>query len=717
MKVILKLENLTCANCASKIEDRAIKIQSVKSSKLDFASQKLYLEYEKNNVNELVTSVKKIVKQLEPKVKVKLITENDKLKENGNDEKEESKKELKKNIIEVLVAIAILVLATTLSKSNVLDESIRNNISLVLYLISYVISGREVIKAALNNLKTRDIFDENFLMFIATIGAFFIGEYLEGVLVMIFYKAGEAASDYAISDSRKSIKELLDLKVSVANLKTENGSKEIDVKDIEVGDILVVKMGERVPVDSIIVKGNSMIDTSSITGESVPKNMKEGDAIYSGSINKTSIIEIKAKKTYNESEINKMIELIENSTVNKTNTEKFITRFAKVYTPIVVIIALLIAIVPIILKGNVDYTYIYKALSFLVVSCPCALVLSVPLGYFAGIGKLSKEGILLKGTNIFDEVYKTNVVAFDKTGTLTKGNFEVQEIVLKDENISKEVIVKYAYLAEYNSNHPVADAIKEYAKKLKLDRYEEEKISEVKEEIGFGIKASFNKNNDEIKNIIIGNEKILSKEKVEFEKCEEVGTILYVALNNKYVGHIIIADFIKEESNKVIKILKDMKMKKILMLTGDNEDIARKVGEKISIDEVHASLTPQKKYEIVNNLKCENNNVLFVGDGMNDAPVMTTSNTSIAMGTLGSDVSLEAADVVIMDDNILKIPTLLKVSKKVRNIIVQNIAFALFIKLLVLALIFFGFTNMFLAVLSDVGVTLIAVLNSMRILK
>ncbi|MCQ2749143.1 MAG: heavy metal translocating P-type ATPase [Clostridia bacterium] len=564
---------------------------------------------------------------------------------------------------------------------------------------------------SLKGIREKEFFDENFLMLIATIGAFLIGESLEAVLVMILYKLGEALSDYAVDESEKSIEDLLKLNVKTANLKTDDGHKEINVEDIKPGDILVVMPGDKIPVDGNIVSGETFLDTSSITGESVPMEASFGDKVFAGMINTSKVVEVKATTSYDDSEISKMIELIQNSLQSKTKTEKFITKFARVYTPVVVLLAVLLAVIPSIINGGYDYAYLYKALSFLVISCPCALVLSIPLGYFAGIGRLSKDGILLKGTNIFEELVKTNAICFDKTGTLTSGNLEVERVFYKDEK-DKDELVKLSLLAEYNSVHPIANAIKEYADDNDI-KYDASLVKDAKEDFGKGVTLELTDG----RIFIIGNEKLLNDLKIEYEKVTEVGTVLYLAIDNVIRGYIVIADKIKPTTETAISSIKKLGINNLVMLTGDNNIIAKKVADEIGISDVKGELLPEGKVEVVKSLKEEGKHVMFIGDGVNDAPCLATADSSVCMGALGSDISIDASDVIFANDDLRNVSVLLRTSKKVKRVVLENIYFSIFVKVLFLALITFTNIHMLLAVFADVGVTFICVLNSLRILR
>lgn len=582
---------------------------------------------------------------------------------------------------------------------------------LTVFIISYLIIGFEILKKAVRNIFRGKVIDENFLMAIATIGAFAIGEYSEAVAVMLFYQVGELFQDYAVDKSRKSIATLMDIRPDYANIENNGNIEKVDPDDVKIGQIIIVKSGEKVPLDGIVVEGTSNLDTMALTGESVPRKVKENDEVLSGCINKDGLLKLKVTKEFGESTVSKILDLVENASNKKSKSENFITKFAKYYTPIVVILAVILAIVPpLILKDSGTFTdWLYRALSFLVVSCPCALVISIPLSFFGGIGGASKLGILVKGSNYLEAISKAETVVFDKTGTLTEGVFEVQKIETKD--ISKDELLKIVAHAERYSTHPIAESIKKSYK----DMIDDNLINDVQELSGRGIKAIIDG-----KNVLVGNEKMMSENQIEFEKCEDIGTILYVAINNKYVGYILIADRIKEDSAKTIKELKAMNVKQTIMLTGDKKEVGEDVAKKIGIDKAYTELLPDGKVKQVEQLiqkKSENGKVIFAGDGINDAPVLAMADIGIAMGGVGSDAAIEAADIVIMTDEPSKIGKVIKLSKKTMRIVNENIVFAIFVKIAVLILTAFGLSTMWEAVFADVGVSIIAIINSLRMLN
>lgn len=576
-------------------------------------------------------------------------------------------------------------------------------VKLSVFVVSYLIVGIPVIKVAFLNLKNGQLFDEHFLMMIATVGAFFIGEYAEAVAVMLFYQIGEIFQDKAVGKSRDSIKELMDIAPTFANLKTEDGYDKVDPYDVSVGDIIVIKPGEKVPLDCVVTEGSSMVDTKALTGESVPITVAKGEELLSGYIVTDKVLNAKVTKDFENSAVTKILDLVENASSQKSKQEKFITKFARVYTPVVVIVAAVLAILmPLILKQPFQ-VWLYRALTFLVISCPCALVISIPLSFFSGIGASSKAGILVKGSNYIEKLAETNTVVMDKTGTLTQGVFKVVEA--KSFDISDEEMLKYVASAEKSSNHPIAQSILDYygdSEYLNLDSAEN--IA------GQGIKAVING-----KEILAGNAKLLKD--VEFEPINTTDTVVYVAIDAKFAGYIRIADEIKQDSAQAISDMKNVGIEKTYMLTGDNESVAKSVAENLKIDEYKSKLLPQDKVEFVKKLIEKGRKVAFVGDGINDAPVLALSDVGISMGQIGSDAAIEASDVVIMTDEPTKIAQAIKISKKTLKIAKQNAYFAIGIKIIVLILSALGLTNMWAAIFADVGVTVLAILNSFRAMR
>ena len=610
---------------------------------------------------------------------------------------------MKKNLIQIIISFVLFLIAILIPFENDL-------INKALYIISYLIVGLEIVLKAIKNIFKGNVLDEHFLMAIATIGAFVIGEFPEAVAVMLFYQVGELFQDYAVDKSRKSIANLMDIRPDIAFVKRNGKIEKISPEDVKIGENIVVKPGEKVPLDGTVVEGNSMIDTSALTGESLPREVNVGDNILSGCINKNGLLTIKVEKEFGESTVSKILDLVENASSKKSKSENFITKFAKYYTPIVVIIAILLAIIPPFILNVGEFTeWLYRALTFLVVSCPCALVISIPLGFFGGIGGASKVGILVKGSNYLEALSNTEIVIFDKTGTLTEGVFEVQKV--KPVGISKDELLRYATYAESNSNHPISVSLrKAYNRKVETNI-----ISNVEELAGRGVRAKV-----EGKEVLIGNDKLMEERNIEYTPCNDVGTILYVAIDNKYVGYILIADKIKKDSARTIKELKQNNIKETVILTGDKKEVGNKVAKELKIDKVYTELLPDGKVKKVEELmkdKSEKGKLVFVGDGINDAPVLALSDIGIAMGGLGSDSAIEAADIVIMTDEPSKIGTAIKVSKKTMKIVKQNIIFAITVKVLVLILTAFGIGTMWEAVFADVGVSVLAIINSLRALR
>lgn len=608
-----------------------------------------------------------------------------------------------KRLWRIIIGAAVLATAVLLSLNN-------EWLQIALFIISYIIVGGDVVKRAVKNIFKGQVFDENFLMSIATIGAFFIGEYPEGVAVMLFYQVGELFQSYAVGKSRKSIASLMDIRPDYANVKKGDELVKVDPDEVQIGDIIVIKAGEKIPLDGKVIEGSSMIDTSALTGESIPREVEVGSDILSGCININGVITAEVTKEFGESTVSKILDLVENASSKKSNSEQFITKFARYYTPVVVIIAVFLAIIPpLVIDGATFSDWIYRALAFLVVSCPCALVISIPLSFFGGIGGASKKGVLVKGSNYLEALAETEIVVFDKTGTLTKGVFNVQEI--HPEGVSKEELLELTAHAESYSNHPISLSLKRaYSKEIDNGR-----ISDVEEISGHGVIATVDG-----KKVMAGNIKLMKMMDIPYFKGELIGTIVHVAINNKYIGYIVIADEVKEDSAQAIKELKAANIKQTVMLTGDNKSIGSKVAKELGLDKVYAELLPADKVEKLEELfsqKSKKGKLAFVGDGINDAPVLARADIGIAMGGLGSDAAIEAADVVIMTDEPSKIATTMKISKKTLKIAHQNIVFAIGIKIIVLILSAFGITTMWAAIFADVGVTIIAVLNAFRALN
>lgn len=733
MEIKLVLDGLNCANCANKIESKVNKINGVKEATVNFSTSILTVEaHEENLKEEIIKEIKSIVKKLEPHVNVEEKVEGKKMNinqdickssccstshsshnENSYSHEHGHSHEIKENNESVLGYIKdnlMLIIGAVIYIIALLYKGNENLLSVLLFVASYLVIGGEVIWIAIKNISRGEIFDENFLMSIATLGAFFIGEYPEAVAVMLFYQIGEMFQGYAVSKSRKSISSLMNIRADYANVLRNGEEAKVDPQNLSIDEVIIIKPGERIPLDGIVLDGTSFIDTSALTGESVPREITVGDEILSGAINNNGVLKVKVNKEFGESTVSRILELVENASNKKAPTEKFITKFSKVYTPIVVVIAILVAVIPpLVISGETFSVWIYRALSLLVVSCPCALVVSIPLGFFSGIGAASKKGILVKGGNYLEALKDSEIVVFDKTGTLTKGVFNVTEINPK--NISKEELLEITAMGESHSNHPIAISIaKAYGKEIN-----KEEIKDYKEISGHGIEVTINDND-----VLLGNVKLMKVNNIEFDEIDSIGTIVYVAINGQYKGNIVISDEIKENVDIALRELKNVGIKKTVMLTGDNKRVAEKVAKSIGIDEVYSELLPGDKVSKVEEILDKNNQkgkVLFVGDGINDAPVLARADIGVAMGGIGSDAAIEAADVVLMKDKVEAIAEAIRVSRRTNKILWQNIIFSLGVKIIVMILVVLGLTNMWAAVFADVGVTLIAVLNSMRIIR
>ena len=709
---MLSIEGLDCPNCAAKVERKINTLEGIKEATVDFLGKKIVVLADEISENELVELIQTEVDKIEDGVKVFV----PKVQAGESSSEGEDTGKIKKKL---LIGGVLFVLGIFVPKTLFIPK-------LVIFLVSYLVIGGDVLLSAFKNILNGQVFDENFLMAIATVGAFAIGEYPEGVAVMLFYQLGELFQGIAVNNSRKSIIALMDIRPDYANLKTDTEIKKVNPDEIKVADIIVVKPGEKVPLDGKIITGNSTFDTSALTGESLPREAKTGDIVLSGFINKTGLVEIEVTKVFSESTVSKILDLVENSSSKKSKTENFITKFAKYYTPAVVITALITAIFPPLLIPNATFTdWIYRALIFLVVSCPCALIISIPLGFFGGIGGASKHGILVKGANYLEALNDVESIVMDKTGTLTKGVFKVTEINVENNvkindfennktDLTQPLLLKYAAHIEKFSNHPIAQSIvSEYENSI--GKTDENIVKDFEEISGFGIKANINNHQ-----ILAGNSKLMNSENIRFDKKENLGTVVYIAFNRQYIGNILISDEIKEDSPKAIRGMKANGIKEIVMLTGDNNAIGKNIAEKLEIDKVFAELLPNEKVEKLEEIyktKSEKGKVVFVGDGINDAPVLARADIGIAMGGLGSDAAIEAADLVIMNDEPSKIVTAMKIAKKTKTIVWQNITLAFTVKLIVLILGLFGDATMWEAVFADVGVALLAVLNATRVLK
>lgn len=709
---MLSIEGLDCPNCAAKVERKINTLEGIKEATVDFLGKKIVVLADEISENELVELIQTEVDKIEDGVKVFV----PKVQAGESSSEEEDTGKIKKKL---LIGGILFVLGIFVPKTLFIPK-------LAVFLVSYLVIGGDVLLSAFKNILNGQVFDENFLMAIATIGAFAIGEYPEGVAVMLFYQLGELLQGIAVNNSRKSIVSLMDIRPDYANIKVGEGIKKVSPEEIKVGEIIVVKPGEKVPLDGKIVKGASTFDTSALTGESLPREAKAGDDVLSGFINKNGLIEIQVAKVFSESTVSKILYLMENAGSKKSKTENFITKFARYYTPAVVITALIVAIFPpLLIQGATFSDWIYRALIFLVVSCPCALVISIPLGFFGGIGGASRHGILIKGTNYLEVLNNLESVVMDKTGTLTKGIFKVTEVNAENnikindfENnkteLTKPLLLKYAAHIEKFSNHPIAQSIvAEYENSV--SKVDENVVKDFEEISGFGIKVNINNHQ-----FLAGNSKLMNLENITFDKKENLGTAIYLAADGKYIGNILISDEVKEDSARAIKGMKENGVKEIVMLTGDNEAIGKNIAEKLGIDKVFTELLPNEKVEKLEEIyktKSEKGKVAFVGDGINDAPVLARADLGIAMGGAGSDAAIEAADVVIMNDEPSKIVTAIKIAKKTKEIVWQNITIAFAIKIVVMALGLFGDATMWEAVFADVGVALLAVLNATRVLR
>ncbi len=617
-------------------------------------------------------------------------------------------KKQKKMLTRILITFVLFAILFVCEHTGILTPLEGSFLLFLIYLVPYLIIGYDIIYKAARNISHGQVFDENFLMMIATFGAFGVGEYSEAVAVMLFYQVGELFQGYAVGKSRQSISDMMDICPEYANIEEDGVLQQVDPDDVEVGSIIVIKPGERIPLDGVIVEGESLIDTAALTGESVPRSAKAGDEIISGCVNGSGTLKVRTTKEFDDSTVAKILELVENASSKKARVENFITRFAKYYTPVVTIGAVILAILPPLILGGGWAEWIQRACIFLVISCPCALVISVPLGFFGGIGAASQIGVLVKGSNYLEAVAEMDTIVFDKTGTLTKGEFKVTGV--QSEQLSKEELIELAAIGEGYSNHPIANSIREaYGKELDLNR-----VTQTEEVAGYGMKAVIDG-----KTVLLGNEKLMKAEQIAYTGCKSIGTVVYVACDGVFEGAVVISDTIKDGAKEAIRDMKKVGVRKSVMLTGDRRQTAEAVAAEIGIDEVHAELLPGDKVAQVEALLAaegEKQKLAFVGDGINDAPVLTRADIGIAMGSMGSDAAIEAADIVLMDDDVTKIASIVKIARKTLSIVKQNIVFALAVKAIVLAMGALGFANMWEAVFADVGVSVIAILNSMRTL-
>ena len=684
---------MDCASCAAKIEDSLKRLDEVKFVSVNFATSSMTIDTHD------LEKVKSKIKEIEPEVEVE---DNDKAKTLV------STTELAENKWTIIKAVSgILLLVFGLIFEEMLHDTPYQIAEYLVFVTAYLIVGWKVIAAAIKNIIRGRVFNEHFLMTIATLGAFAIHQMPEAVAVMLFYVVGELFQDISVNRSRRSIKSLLEIKPDYANLKKNGDTIKVSPEDVRIGDEIVVKAGEKIPLDGLVTEGSSFVDTSALTGESVPRKVKPNDEVLAGMINQTGLITVKVSRLFGESSISKILEMVENATSKKAETEKFITTFAKYYTPVVVFGALLIAVLPpLLISGATFSDWIYRALVVLVISCPCALVISIPLGYFGGIGGASRRGILVKGSNFLDALTQVKTVVFDKTATLTKGEFKVSEIVTSNDFDENEVL-EYAAYAEYNSNHPIAKSILEYYNQ----EFDNSRIGKLEEIPGHGIKAYIDG-----KVVFAGNDKLLHKENIEHEKCEIEGTVVHIVIDKKYAGYIVISDSLKADSIEAIERLHKKGIKTV-MLTGDNQFAAAIFARKLGIKAYYAELLPEHKVEHIERLLNKNGKIAFVGDGINDAPVLSRADVGIAMGALGSDAAIETADVVLMTDSPSKVVDAIEIAKRTRKIVWQNIGFALGVKAAFIVLGILGIANMWEAVFGDMGVALIAIFNAMRVMK
>jgi len=696
--IVLKLQGLDCAHCAEKLQNKIEAINNIDSVAVNFFNSEMNINYNEITENNLIKQVKEVSKSLGVDILVNSHEEKNSMKLYTNlDESSKFK------LMKYAVGLIIFGIATI--------GDFDYSITFILYMMSYVIFGTGTILKAVKSISRGDFFNENFLLSTASLGAIYIGMFSEAVAVMIFFQVGEFFHDIAVNNARKSIKDLMNLKAEYANLVQEGEIKKVDPETVRIGDIIIVKAGEKVPLDGIVIEGISQIDASALIGESVPRKVQIKDEIMSGVINLTGIIKVQVSTEYSDSTVSKIMNMVENASAKKATTERFITQFSKIYTPIVISIALILMfIAPIFFPEIASSEWIYRGLVFLLVACPCALHLSVPLSFFSGIGSSSKNGVLIKGSNYLQALSEASIVVFDKTGTLTKGVFTVTEIKPTKNEITENKLLEIAGIIENLSNHPIAKSIVNECEKkhINIEGFTLEDFEELQ---GKGIRATLNG-----KEILLGNDKLMDLENVMYEKYNGMGTVIHLAEKREHLGFIVISDIIKEDTATAIQNLKQQNIKKIVMLSGDRKESAEAVAKNLGIDEVHAELLPNEKVEMVENLYTghPNQKIIFVGDGINDAPVLSRVDVGVAMGGIGSDAALEAGDMVIMTDEISKLSTVIDISRKTMSIVKQNIFLVLAVKFLVLALAILGITNMWLAILTDTGITLVAVLNSIR---
>ena len=727
-QIKLNITGLDCANCAAKVERKINEMKEVTEATIDFLNKKLIVTSDEENSHTLIASVQKVIDSIENGVTISPVSQNinnihgNHIHTHGHSHEhahdhshshshDHGTDELKKLMGRIIIGGILFIAGFIIPESSHL-------LRFLAFFASYIVIGGDVLTSAFKNILKGQIFDENFLMSIATIGAFAIGEYPEGVAVMLFYQLGELFQSIAVNRSRNSIADLMNIRPDYANLKTGNDIEKVSPDTVKIGDLIVVKPGEKVPLDGEVIEGHSTFDTSALTGESLPREISPGENVLSGFINRTSLITVKVTKLFSESTVAKILDLVENATAKKSRTENFITKFARYYTPVVVILALLIAVLPpFVIPGVLFKDSLYRALIFLVVSCPCALVISIPLGFFGGIGSASRHGILIKGANYLEALNNVDTVVMDKTGTLTKGVFKVTEINVNNDvcdRISEDELLRLAAHAESFSTHPIAQSIVR-AYEEKGNTINKSLLNDFEEKSGYGIKV-----NIDGQSVTAGNYRLMELENIKTDKRKDLGTVVYVATDGNYIGSILIADEIKKDAEKAVSGMKENGVKNIVMLTGDTKAIGESTASMLNIDKVYTELLPDQKVEKLEEIfkeKSDDGKVIFVGDGINDAPVLARADIGIAMGGLGSDAAIEASDVVIMNDEPSKIVTALKIARSTRAIVWQNIFFAASIKIIVLILGAGGLATMWEAVFADVGVALLAVLNAMRIIR
>lgn len=693
------LEGLSCANCAMKMENEIGKIQGVEGVSIDFVTKKMRITHKEGNLSRHeLEKIKSIVKEIEGDTEVVSLSDRS---PSGKMNARSLWSQHKEDMLKIAGSALLMLIAVLLPVEGLLKN--------LLFFSSYLLVGGEILLRAGRNILRGQVFDENFLMSVATIGAILIGEFPEGVAVMLFYQVGELFQDFAVEKSRKSIGELMDIRPDFAHLVQGSESIKVSPEEVSAGDVILVRPGEKVPLDGYVIDGSSMMDTSALTGESMPREVNIGNEVMAGFLNRNGLLKIEVTKTFGESAVSKILELVENASSKKAPTENFITKFARYYTPFVVISALIIAAVPPLLTGDPFAQWIYRALVFLVISCPCALVVSIPLGFFGGIGGASRRGILIKGGNYLEALNDVDTVVFDKTGTLTKGKFEVTEI-MPSRGFTKEELLKACAYAESYSSHPIAESVlKAYG-----NRIDNRSIKEYEEVAGYGVRAMIEE--DEV---LAGNSRLMVRESIVYDDVKTLGTVVYVSINGKYAGYLVISDEIKEDAKAAIENLKALEIRKTVMLTGDLKAVGEKIGKTLGIDVVYAELLPQDKVAKLEEIQSQNGKgkIIFVGDGINDAPVLARADIGFSMGALGSDAAIEASDVVLMTDEPGRIATAINIARRTRKIVWQNIIFALGVKGIFLIMGALGYATMWEAVFADVGVTVIAVINAMRAMK